>query len=179
MVDAHDEDEEQPSRSERKRQSRDLQDLGWDLVELPEADLAAMPLPDDVRDAVEVARRITSNSAKARQRLYIGKLLRRIDTEPIRAALERRSDADRQRIQREKSIEHWRDRLLADDASAWTELAAVVEPSSLQELRALTRQARAEQSAARPPASSRQLFRRLREALQPGDSPRADATIPR
>jgi ribosome-associated protein len=165
MVDTHDEDDGIPSRSEKKRQSRDLQDLGWELVELPEADLAAMPLPDDVRDAVTVARRITSNGARARQRLYIGKLLRRIDTLPIRLALDRRGELDRQRILREKAIERWRDRLLADDAAAWTEIAGEVDPALLQQLRALARQARAEQSAMRPPAAARQLFRRLREAL--------------
>jgi ribosome-associated protein len=157
--------DELPSKSELKRQSRDLQDLGWELVELPEPDLAAMPLPDDVRDAVLVARRITSHGAKARQRLYIAKLLRRIDTEPILAALARRGEIDRQRIHREKSIELWRDRLLGDEAAAWTELAALVDPAALQQIRALARQARAEQAASRPPAAGRQLFRRLREAL--------------
>ena len=169
MGDTHDEDDELPSRSEKKRQSRDLQDLGWELVELPEAELAAMPLPDDVREAVLVARRITSNGARARQRLYIGKLLRRIDTEPIRVALERRGETDRQRLQREKAVERWRDRLLADEAAAWTEFAGIADPATLQQLRALARQARAEQSASRPPAAARQLFRRLREVLQPRD----------
>ena len=177
MGETHDEDDGIPSRSEKKRQSRGLQDLGWELVELPEADLAAMPLPDDVRDAVEVARRITSNGAKARQRLYIGKLLRRIDTEPIRVALDRRGEVDRQRILRGKAIERWRDRLLADEAAAWTEIAGSVDPAVLQQLRALARQARAEQSTARPPAAARQLFRRLREVLVPQDR-RGAADVP-
>jgi ribosome-associated protein len=164
MIDPDDFDE-LPSKSELKRQSRDLQDLGWELVELPEADLAAIPLPDDVREAVLAARRITSGGAKARQRLYIGKLLRRVDVEPIRAALERRGELDRRRIHHDKSIERWRDRLLADEAAAWTELAALVEPAALQQMRSLARQARAEQAASRPPAAARQLFRRLRESL--------------
>jgi ribosome-associated protein len=166
MGDAHDDDEDlAPSRSEKKRQSRGLQDLGWELVELPEAELAAMPLPDDVREAVEVARRITSNGARARQRLYIGKLLRRIDTDAIRLALERRGEQDRQRLLREKTVERWRDRLLTDEPSAWTELGAIVDRTVLQQLRAMVRQARAEQSASRPPAAARQLYRRLREIL--------------
>ncbi len=89
--------------------------------------------------------------------------------EPIRAALARRSEIDRQRILREKSLEQWRDRLLADEAAAWTELATLVEPASLQQMRSLARQARAEREAARPPAAARQLFRRLREALTPAE----------
>ena len=158
-------DDEAPSRSARKRQTQDVTDLGWQLVGLPEADLAAMPLPDDVRDAVMTARRITAHGALARQRLYIGKLLRREDVEPIRLALERRGLQNRQRLDREKVIERWRDRLLSDDPGAWDELAPLVDPTVLRDLRALARQAHAERSAARPPAAARKLFRRLREAL--------------
>jgi ribosome-associated protein len=160
-----DEIDELPSKSELKRQSRDLQDLGWALVELPEVDLDSMPLPEDVREAVMTGRRITSNGAKARHRLFIGKLLRQIDTAPIHAALARRGEIDRQRINHDKTIEHWRDRLLSDEAAAWTDLAGLVEPTVLQQIRSLARQARAEKAASRPPAAARQLFRRLREAL--------------
>ncbi|MFO1408230.1 MAG: ribosome biogenesis factor YjgA [Steroidobacteraceae bacterium] len=158
-------DDELPSRSERKRQTQDVTDLGWQLVSLPEADLAGMPLPDDVRDAVETARRITSHGALARQRLYIGKLLRRIDVVPIRVALENRGIESRRRIEREKDLEHWRDRLLADEAEAWAAIGGRVDPAVLRELRSLARQARAERTAERPPAATRKLFRRLREAL--------------
>jgi ribosome-associated protein len=163
--DQFDDFDEPPSKSEIKRQSRDLQDLGWELVELPEPDLESMPLPEDVREAVMTGRRITSNGAKARHRLFIGKLLRRIDTAPIVAALARRGEIDRQRINHDKTVEHWRDRLLSDDAAAWSDLASLIEPSALQQIRSLARQARAEQTASRPPAAARQLFRRLREAL--------------
>jgi len=158
-------EDEEPSKSELKRQSRDLQDLGDELVALPPAELDALALPDDVRDAVIEGRRITAHGARVRQRLYIGKLLRRIDVEPIRAALARRADADRERIRREHGLEQWRERLLADEPAAWTELGTRVAPADLQQLRALTRQARAERDATRPPAAARQLFRRLRELL--------------
>ena len=165
MSDPLDFDEELPSKSELKRQSRDLQDLGDELVALPPGEFAALPLPEDVQDAIVAARRITSHGARLRQRLYIGKLLRRIDVEPVREALARRSEIDRQRVLRERAIETWRDRLLGDDASAWTELAPMIATEDLQHLRGLARQARAEQDASRPPAAARQLFRRLRDVL--------------
>jgi ribosome-associated protein len=154
-----------PSKSELKRQSRDLQDLGWELVELPLAELEALDLPEDLREAVMAGRRITSHGARVRQRLYIGKVLRHVDVEPIRQSLARRAETDRQRVQREHVIEQWRERLLADEPAAWTELAAIVGPEGLQPLRALARQARVESLGARPPAAARQLFRRLREML--------------
>lgn len=159
-----------PSKSALKRHDRDLRDLGVILVELPAVELAALELPENLREAVEACRRITSHGALLRQQMYIGKLLRKIDSEPIRAALERRSENDRQRIRREHEIEQWRERLLADDPAAWTELGGRVAAADLQQLRSLARQARAEQAAARPPAAARQLFKRLRDALLPHET---------
>lgn len=158
---------ESPSKSELKRQSRELQDLGEELVQLPPSELAAIDMPEELREAVETARGITAHGARVRQRLYIGKLLRRTDVEPIRHALDRRADLDRLRVRREQAIEEWRTRLLADEAAAWTELGGRVAGTELSELRALARQARAEDHGGRPPAAARRLFRRLRELLAP------------
>ena len=158
-------EDEGPSKSELKRQSRELQDLGDELVALPAVELDALGLPEELHDAVATARRITAHGARVRQRLYIGKLLRRLDVEPIRAALAGRADLDRQRVRREHAIEQWRERLLADEPAAWTDLGGLVEARDLQQLRSLARQARAERDAARPPAAARQLFRRLRDLL--------------
>ena len=165
MGDPLDYEAEPPSKSELKRQSRDLQDLGQALVELPPSEFDALPVPEDLRDAIIAARRITSHGARVRQRLFIGKLLRNIDPEPIREALASRAEVDRQRIKREHAIEAWRDRLLADEPAAWTELAVLVGADNLPQLRSLVRQARAERDAARAPSAARQLFRRLRELL--------------
>jgi ribosome-associated protein len=165
----HDDDgPDEPSKSELKRQSRELQDLGDLLVALPAAALAAIEMPDELRDAVVEARGITSHGARVRQRLYIGKLLRHTDVEPIRQALARRAEVDRARIREEHELERWRERLLADEASAWTERGGRIGPSALAELRALARQARAESGGARPPAAARRLFRRLRDLLSSG-----------
>jgi len=165
MGDPQDHADEPPSKSELKRQSRDLQDLGQALVDLPAAEFDALPVPEDLRDAIVAARRITSHGARVRQRLYIGKLLRNIDPEPIREALANRAEVDRQRVRREHAIEAWRDRLLADEPAAWTELVALVGADNLPQLRSLVRQARAERDAARAPSAARQLFRRLRDLL--------------
>lgn len=158
--------DEGPSKSELKRQDQELRAIGVQLVELSPAELDAMDLPEKLHDAVTACRKITAHGARLRQEMYIAKVMRGVDVEPIRTALARRSEVDRQRVRREHAIEQWRERLLADEAAAWTELAALIDPASLQQLRALARQARAEQAASRPPAAARQLFRRLREALE-------------
>jgi ribosome-associated protein len=154
-----------PSKSELKRQDHGLRELGVALVELPLVELEAIELPEKLRDAVMECRRITSHGARLRQEMYIAKVMRHVDVEPIRHALAQRSETDRQRVRREHMLEQWRERLLADEAAAWTELGSLVDPQLLQQMRSLAKQARIEQAAARPPAASRQLFRRLREAL--------------
>lgn len=158
--------DEGPSKSELKRQDRELRALGVQLVELPATALESLDLPEKLFDAVTACRSITAHGARLRQEMYIAKVMRHVDVEPIRAAMARRSEMDRQRVRREHALERWRDRLLADEADAWTELAAQVGPGALQPLRALARQARAEKEATKPPAAARQLFRRLRELLE-------------
>jgi ribosome-associated protein len=82
-------DDTKPSKSARKRAYLALQKLGEELITLRESDLQAMPLDEELRDAVLEARRIKAHGALRRQKQYIGKLMGRIDPEPIRAALER------------------------------------------------------------------------------------------
>jgi ribosome-associated protein len=82
-------DETKPSKSARKRAYLALQKLGEELITLRESDLQAMPLEEELRDAVLEARRIKAHGALRRQKQYIGKLMGRIDPEPIREALER------------------------------------------------------------------------------------------
>lgn len=76
-----------PSKSQRKREALALQDLGELLVELKPTRLAQLPLPDELREAVLTAQRTPQRGARKRQLQYIGKLMRRVDPEPIRAAL--------------------------------------------------------------------------------------------
>jgi ribosome-associated protein len=82
-------DDTKPSKSARKRAYLALQKLGEELLTLRESDLQAMPLDEDLRDAVLEARRIKAHGALRRQKQYIGKLMGRVDPEPIREALAR------------------------------------------------------------------------------------------
>ena len=76
-----------PSKSARKREYIALQLLGEELLTVKEPDLLGMQLDDELLDAVLEARRIKAHGALRRQKQYIGKLMRKIDPEPIRAAL--------------------------------------------------------------------------------------------
>jgi ribosome-associated protein len=76
-----------PSKSARKREAAAAQDLGERLIALKEADIAALQLPEKLFDAIMLAKRINSRGGLARQRQYIGKLMRDVDPAPIEAAL--------------------------------------------------------------------------------------------
>ena len=158
-------DDRRPSKTQRKKAVHELQDLGAELVALSDERLASIDLPETLRDAVMEARRITAHEARRRQMQYIGKIMRRVDAEPIRAALDAwRSKSDAHTAEH-KRIESWRDRLLADDA-ALAALAAEYPAADTSRLAALIRNAARERSAGQPPRSFRELYQALRALIE-------------
>lgn len=82
-------DDTKPSKSARKREYLALQKLGEQLLDLKPHELDAIPIGDDLREAVVEAQGIRSRGALRRQKQFIGKLMRQEDPEPIREALGR------------------------------------------------------------------------------------------
>ena len=80
---------EYKSRTQKKKEDRALQELGEALVALPAGQLETMELPDELLTAIELAHNIKSRSARRRQIQYIGAIMRHIDPQPIKAALQR------------------------------------------------------------------------------------------
>lgn len=158
-MDFEDDIPEAPSRSQLKRDMEALQRLGEELVALPENQLASIPLPEKLRDAVEFARRITSHGALKRQRQYIGKLMRDVDPAPIRTRLDELRNADRLTKARFQQTERWRDRLIAEGDAALSEFLSQCPNADRQQLRQLMRAATEETRSGQPPRHSRALFR--------------------
>ena len=163
--DSADEGFDGPSRSQRKRNAAELKTLGDELVALPVAELDALPLSEKLRDAIDLAKRITAHGGAARQRQLIGKILRKTDVEELRAAIAVRV-LDRKLAARAfHHLEEWRDRLLSEGEPAVSALLAAEPGLDALELRRLLATASAEAAAGRPPAAARTLFRWLRESL--------------
>jgi ribosome-associated protein len=156
-----------PSKSERKRAALAAQDLGETLITLRDRDLETLELPPALLEAVRAARGIRSRAGAARQRQYIGKLMRRIDPEPIRRTLAARSARDAEETKRFKRAEHWRERLLEEGEAALDALAAARGSLERAEWVRLVRAARAERpsGAATQGPAGRALFRALRSLL--------------
>ncbi len=155
-----------PSKSQRKREMTALQDLGTELTALSERDLARIPLPDDLRRAIDEARAITSRGALRRQRQYIGKLMRAVDPEPIRAALDKLRQKSARAAAELHRIEQWRDRLIDEGQSALNAFSAEYPGADRQRLRQLMLNARKERERQQAPKSARALFRALREVIE-------------
>lgn len=156
-------DSERPSKSERKRQMHAVQSLGEELANLPNAELAALPVPDSLREAIDTARRIKSREALRRQFQYIGKLMRKLDTTALETALQERRERDQIMTRSFHELEAWRDRLIAEGMPAIDALKAELPGADRQKLRQLVGLAHKEAETGQPPKHSRQLFRYLRE----------------
>ena len=132
------------SRTDLKRESDELQELGKDLLGLRTDLFQRLQLPETLVLALGEARRITNFEGKRRQMQYVGKLMRKLDeatVEAVREALsEQRSGPAREALALHQA-EHWRDELIARDG-AQAEWIAQFPDTDMQQLRALVRQVR-------------------------------------
>ena len=153
--------DEPVSKTRRKKEMHALQALGAALVELPDAQLDELALPEELDAAVREAKRIHSHEGKRRQLQYIGRLMREVDAEPIRAQLDAIAGQSAEAAARHRRLEALRERLIGDDG-ALTDYIASHAGADLQALRTLIRNARREQQEGRPPRAYRELFRLLK-----------------
>jgi len=165
----HDEDsatnQEPVSKSARKRAVAALQDQGRRLAGLGNRELGNLPLWPELREAVDVARRIPSSSARERQIRYIARLLQAEEAQPVLAALARMDEDHAAELRRFHQLEILRDQLLdaADPLALVLPGYPQVERSRLMQL---VREARAERDRSGPPTYRRKLFRYLRELAE-------------
>jgi ribosome-associated protein len=152
-----------PSKSMRKREAAAAQDLGTRLIALKESELTALNLPETLLDAILLAKRITSRGGLARQRQYIGKLMRDIDPLPIEAALSVESRTSALDAEKHKRIEAWRVRLLTEGPAALDDLLKWRPEADRKALEALIAKATsARVDSGSRDGASRELFRSVR-----------------
>ncbi len=170
-----------PSKSQRKRDMAELEDMGEALTGLSEDRIKRMDLPEDLRAAVLEAKRIKSFGARRRQLKYIGKVMRQLDPAPIRAQLDALEGTSRAQTAWTHKIEHWRHRLLSED-TALNALVAEYPDASHPQLRTLIETSQREKALGRIPRAYREIFQVLRKLIpQPGvgatDARRADESL--
>jgi ribosome-associated protein len=155
---------DRPSKSQKKRDSTAAQDLGAKVAELSRDKIESLGLPEKLQDALIETSRITAHEGKRRHLQLIGKLMRNVDLDPIRAALEKFSGTSKQEIADMHLAERWRERLLKD-ADAIALFANDYRDADLQQLRTMIRNAQKEQSQGKPPRDFRKIYQFLRDAI--------------
>jgi ribosome-associated protein len=164
---------ERPSKTRLKQQMHELQDLGHALAELPNDRLLALELPERLLDAIVEFKRTRSHEGRRRQLQYLGKLMRGVDPEPLRAAVDAFALGSAVDAMRLHEAERWRVELVRDD-EAITRWAAAFPGSDVQRLRALVRAARRDEAAAsgqRHGRGWRELFQFVKPHVERSEPP--------
>ena len=170
VADAADGDEidSRPSKTVLKQQSHDLQALGVAISELSAERLAAIELPERLRDAIEEFRRTRSHEGRRRQMQYVGKLMRGADQDALREAVAAATVGSAKETLRLHEAERWRAELIAED-EAMTRWLHEYPDTDSQQLRSLVRAARRDAKdlapEARQPRSHRELFQFIKPVL--------------
>jgi ribosome-associated protein len=155
---------DRPSKSQRKRDVTALQELGRELSELSKAQLGELELPEKLHQALLDYQTITAHEGKRRQYQYIGKLMRDVDAEPLREALDRFTGDSKAEVGDMHLAERWRERLLSEEG-VLGEFANTYPGTDLQQLRVLVRNAKKERETTKPPRDFRKLYQLIREQI--------------
>lgn len=157
------------SKSQLKREAHALTDLGSKLLALSVEQLAKFDLPDNLLEAFKVAKNIKKHGALKRQKLYIGKLLRAIDSKPIEAKFEMLLSPHKEDVKQFHDVENWRDNII-DDTKNINEFIAAYPSAQRQSLTKLQRDSVNENSQISARAK-RKLFLYIKEfVFQASDS---------
>ncbi len=105
--------EERISRSEQKRQFRQIESVARELTELSDPELKRLPGSDELKAEIVLCRKIKAG-AKKRQIKYIAKILHYEEREAILRFLQEKKGSKLEENQFQHEIERLRDRIVDD-----------------------------------------------------------------
>jgi len=155
--------DDRKSRTQKKNEDRALQKLGEKLITLSREQLENIDLPDELMEAVLFAGKIKSHGARRRQIQTIGAIMRKIDPEPVRNALEQIRLGDFRQTSAFKKIEKWRNELVNGNRQIIDEIVRSCPAAERQRLNQLAANARRASESKKGKKSTRLLFRYLRQ----------------
>ena len=158
-------DDEFISKTRRKKEMRQLQDVGAALVQLSREQLARIDMPENLREAVMACQGITKHEARRRQMQWIGKIMRNVDAGPIAEQLAGLQAPSKKQTALFHVAEKWRDDLLADP-QAMGRFEREFPHADLHRIRQLMEATLAERAAHRAPKHLRELFHAVNAVVQ-------------
>jgi ribosome-associated protein len=158
------------SYKDRKAESISLTRLAKALVDMKPSAVAELPLPDDVREVVAVARGM-ERVARVRELKRVVSILRSHGIVSLDAMERDAGRARRQKAARERDYEAWRERLVSEGDAALTELVARHPAADAQRLRQLLRQAQRDPTSEKAKLALRSVLRLVRQACEADGTP--------
>lgn len=132
------------------------------LMKLPASSVKKLELDEDLREALDRARAVTSQVARRRAERTLAGDLRRFDLAAVEEQLAKVSEASNTDVQLLHLAEQWRARMIEEGIAS----AAAFPGGADEPLARLIDAARRERTTGRPPGAARALFRHLVEALK-------------
>jgi len=169
MTDTHNEDDDWVSKTQRKKNCDDVLHLGEQMLTLSKEDLSQMQMQDSLRHAIEEAQRIKSHGALKRQKHFIAKIMRSMDTEVLSRQLQRILHKHDIHSATFKRMEKWRDAMLEGGDKSINDFIEQYPQADRHHLRQLVRNTKKEQQSNKPPTSYRQIFKYIREVVDQSD----------
>ncbi len=166
-----------PNKTRIKKDMAVLFALSQELAELPPTQLKALELPDILYKSLTEASGMPHKSARKRLLKFITGQLNKIDIDPYLERLARMKSQSAHAVREHHIAERWRARLINDGNAALTELLNDHPHADRQQLRQLIRNAQKETELAKPPKSSRLLYRYLKVLLNIDDDTEFDDVL--
>jgi ribosome-associated protein len=161
----HGQPEDRPSKSARKRELRELQELAEQMADLDEGKLRRLGVDGPLLPALAQLRTMRPSGARNRQIKYCVRFMDEDKLAEVRAYLADRHSRQVAGNQAFHRVEQWRDRLIADGDEALAAFLELYGSADRQHLRRLCRDAGRERDSGRPAGAARKLFRYLREIM--------------
>jgi ribosome-associated protein len=158
-----------PNKTQIKKDMAVLFALSEEMSELSATQLKCLELPENIHKAVVEVSGMPHKGARKRLLKFVTGQLHKIDVEPILEKLARMKNKSAHAVREHHIAERWRDKLIAEGSNALTELLNEQPHADRQQLRQLLRNAQKEVEAAKPPKSSRLLYRYLKDLFKVTD----------
>jgi ribosome-associated protein len=155
-----------PNKTQIKKDMAVLFALSEEMSELSATQLKCLELPENIHKAVVQVSGMPHKGARKRLLKFVTGQLHKIDVEPILEKLARMKNKSAHAVREHHIAERWRDKLIAEGSNALTELLNEQPQADRQQLRQLLRNAQKEVKAAKPPKSSRLLYRYLKDLFK-------------
>lgn len=152
------------SKTELKREAKNVHEFGKILASLTELQIAQINLPENILDAIKDLKNIKKGSAKKRQSLYLAKLLREIDLSKAQDFVNQIKFESQTEIRRLHEAEYWRDKLISD-VSYLTNIIDKAQNVDIQRLRSLVINSQKEIKKQKSKKNQKELFIYLKEIL--------------